>query len=57
MLLCAAGPAYVIVRSRSGEISTVDYMAGYGLSIVAAVAGAGMATRQADDPFRYELFA
>ncbi|MEU1150432.1 disulfide bond formation protein B [Streptomyces sp. NPDC005863] len=46
MLLCAAGPAHIIVRARTGAVSTVDYMAGYGLATVAAVAGAGMAARQ-----------
>ncbi|MFD9902747.1 disulfide bond formation protein B [Streptomyces sp. NPDC059063] len=46
MLLCAAGPAYVIVRSRGGEISAVDYMTGYGLAVVAALAGLLMSTRQ-----------
>ncbi|MEU7576617.1 disulfide bond formation protein B [Streptomyces sp. NPDC041068] len=46
MLLCAAGAAYVVVRSRSGEISTVDYMTGYGLATVGAVAGMAMSARQ-----------
>ncbi|WP_116247476.1 disulfide bond formation protein B [Nocardiopsis sp. FIRDI 009] len=46
MLLAAGGAAYVIVRSREGEISPVDYMAGYGFAVLAAVGGMAMSARQ-----------
>jgi len=46
MLLCALGPAYVIQKARAGDVDARDYATGYGLSVVAAVAGAGIAGRQ-----------
>ncbi|MBL8799743.1 MAG: disulfide bond formation protein B [Planctomycetia bacterium] len=46
MLLCALGPAYIVQRARSGAVETHDFATGYGLSIIAAVAGAAIAGRQ-----------
>lgn len=46
MLLCALGPASIIATSRLREITVADFCAGYGLSILAAVLGASISTRQ-----------
>lgn len=46
MVLATFGPAYIIARARSGEVSWRDYATGYGMSILAAVAGMAMAARQ-----------
>lgn len=46
MVLATLGPAYIIARTRSGDVSLRDYATGYGLSIVAAVVGGLMSTRQ-----------
>jgi len=46
MILAAFGPAYIISRSRRGDVSMSDYAMGYGMSIVAAVAGSLMSGRQ-----------
>jgi disulfide bond formation protein DsbB len=46
MLLCALGPAYVISRARHGGPSADDFATGYGLSVLAAVAGAAISGRQ-----------
>lgn len=46
MLLCALGPAYVIVKARDGDVDARDFATGYGLSVLAAVAGATIAARQ-----------
>jgi disulfide bond formation protein DsbB len=46
MVLATLGPAYVIAKTRNGDVSLRDYATGYGLSIVAAVAGGLMSTRQ-----------
>ncbi|HEY1064736.1 MAG TPA: disulfide bond formation protein B [Pirellulales bacterium] len=46
MLLCALGPAFVILQARAGETSAADFATGYGLSVVAAVAGAAISGRQ-----------
>ena len=46
MLLCALGPAYVIQRGRAGEMDVRAFATGYGFSVVAAVAGVGIAGRQ-----------
>lgn len=46
MLLCALGPAYVLQRARAGDVDVRDFATGYGMSVVAAVAGAGIAARQ-----------
>jgi disulfide bond formation protein DsbB len=46
MLLCALGPAFVIVQARNGECSAGDFATGYGMSVLAAVGGAVIAARQ-----------
>ena len=46
MMLCALGPAYVIMKARDGEVKTSDFATGYGLSIIAAVCGASISIRQ-----------
>lgn len=46
MVLATLGPAYIIARTRNGDVSLRDYGTGYGLSIVAAVAGGVISTRQ-----------
>ncbi|UUO06508.1 disulfide bond formation protein B [Blastopirellula sp. J2-11] len=46
MLLCALGSAYVILQARTGELSIPHFSAGYGMSILAAVCGAAISTRQ-----------
>lgn len=47
MLLTALGPAYIIARARQGgEVSLGDYATGYGISVVAALAGLAMSVRQ-----------
>ena len=46
MMLCALGPAYVIMKARVGEVKTTDFATGYGMSIIAAVAGASISIRQ-----------
>lgn len=46
MILTALGPAYLIARAREGEVSTTDYMTGYGIAVLGALAGMAMSTRQ-----------
>jgi disulfide bond formation protein DsbB len=46
MLLCALGPAHILLRLRAGSIDAHDFATGYGMSVVAAVAGAIIAARQ-----------
>jgi disulfide bond formation protein DsbB len=46
MLLCALGPTYILQKARDGDIELRDFAMAYGLSVVAAVAGAGIAARQ-----------
>lgn len=46
MILCALGPAYVIIKARDGEVKTTDFATGYGMSVVAAVGGASISIRQ-----------
>jgi disulfide bond formation protein DsbB len=46
MLLCALGPAWIILKVRDGDVEASDFAAGYGMSVLAAVAGAGIAIRQ-----------
>lgn len=46
MILCALGPAYVIIKARDGEVKTSDFATGYGMSVVAAVGGASISIRQ-----------
>jgi disulfide bond formation protein DsbB len=46
MMLCALGPAYVIMQARVGEVKTSDFATGYGMSVIAAVGGACISIRQ-----------
>ncbi|QDV51704.1 disulfide bond formation protein B [Gimesia fumaroli] len=46
MMLCALGSTYVILQSRAGVLSLNDFAAGYGMSILGAVCGAAISTRQ-----------
>src|SRR6516165_10089144 len=46
MLLCAVGPAFIIVKTRRGEVDVGDFAAGYGMSVLAAVVGGAIAGRQ-----------
>lgn len=46
MMLCALGPAYVIMKARAGEVKATDFATGYGMSVIAAVAGAFISIRQ-----------
>ncbi len=46
MLLCVMGPAYILGRAYSGEVSVAEFATGYGLSILAGLAGGAMAARQ-----------
>lgn len=46
MVLCALGPAFILAKARQGDVEVADYATGYGMSVVAAVAGASIAARQ-----------
>src|SRR5262245_54647466 len=46
MMLCALGPAFILQKAREGDVDTEAFATGYGLSVVAAVAGGGIAARQ-----------
>jgi disulfide bond formation protein DsbB len=46
MLLCALGPAFIVARARRGDVEVGDFAAGYGMSVLAGVAGAAVAGRQ-----------
>ncbi len=46
MILAAFGPAFILLRCRGGEVSASDFATGYGMSIVAAMFGASVSTRQ-----------
>src|SRR5436309_7130076 len=46
LMLCAIGPLYVLVQSRAGALSCRDLAVGNGLSILAALLGAAISTRQ-----------
>lgn len=46
MIVVAFGPAYIISRARHGEVTMRDYTTGYGMSLIAAVAGMSMSGRQ-----------
>ncbi|HCO24496.1 MAG TPA: disulfide bond formation protein B [Gimesia maris] len=46
MMLCALGSCYIILQARSGSLTRADFAAGYGMSILAAVCGACISTRQ-----------
>ncbi|GIW81982.1 MAG: hypothetical protein KatS3mg105_3789 [Gemmatales bacterium] len=46
MMMCALGPAYIILQAKMGEVQAVDFATGYGLSILAAALGASISARQ-----------
>lgn len=46
MMLCALGSTYIILQARSGSLAVADFAAGYGMSILGAVCGAAISTRQ-----------
>lgn len=46
MMLCALAPAFVIMKARAGEVKATDFATGYGMSVIAAVAGAFISIRQ-----------
>jgi len=46
MMLCALGPAYVILRLRQGDVTPTDYATGFGLSALAGLGGAFISARQ-----------
>jgi disulfide bond formation protein DsbB len=46
MMLCAAGPAWLICRARTREVSARDYAECYGVSILAAILGGAVSLRQ-----------
>src|SRR5262249_54078249 len=46
MLLCALGPAFIILKARNGEVEPSDFATGYGMSVLAALGGAAIAGRQ-----------
>ena len=46
MMLCVIGPLRIIARARRGDLDLRGYVAGYGMSIVAAVVGMTISTRQ-----------
>ncbi|OBA71711.1 hypothetical protein A5641_10380 [Mycobacterium sp. 1554424.7] len=46
MILVMLGPAYIISRARYGDVAMRDYTTGYGMSLIAAIAGMAMSSRQ-----------
>ena len=46
MMLCALGPAWLLLRARKGPIDARDYGQCYGISILSALLGASFSTRQ-----------
>ena len=46
MMLCALGPAWILIRAKKGTIDARDYGYGYGISILSAILGACFSTRQ-----------
>lgn len=46
MILCAIGPAYILLRARDGDVAVGDFATGYGMSVLAAVVGAAISARQ-----------
>lgn len=46
MMLCAIGPAWLILRARQGPVDARDYGMCYGWSILSALLGASFSTRQ-----------
>jgi disulfide bond formation protein DsbB len=46
MLLCALGPAFIILKARTGAVEVSDFATSYGMSVLAALGGAAIAGRQ-----------
>jgi disulfide bond formation protein DsbB len=46
MMLTCLGPLWIVTRARRGAVSLSDYATGYGVSIIAALAGAAISARQ-----------
>jgi disulfide bond formation protein DsbB len=46
LMLCALGPLYVLARARDGALTGGDVAVGNGLTILAALVGAAVSTRQ-----------
>jgi hypothetical protein len=46
MALAALGPAAIVLRGRSGEVTAADLATGYGMSVLAACAGLAVSARQ-----------
>ena len=46
MMLCALGPAWLLLRAQKGAVDARDYGQCYGLSIFSALLGASFSTRQ-----------
>lgn len=46
MMLCALGSTYVILQARTGRLLLQEFATGYGMSILGAVLGAAISTRQ-----------
>ncbi|MFI4873920.1 MAG: disulfide bond formation protein B [Blastopirellula sp. JB062] len=46
MMLCALGSAYIILQAGNGALTPTTFSAAYGMSILAAVCGATISTRQ-----------
>lgn len=46
MLLCGLGPLWIITQARRGTLDLRGYVSGYALSIISALVGAAISTRQ-----------
>jgi disulfide bond formation protein DsbB len=46
LMLCALGPLYVLLQSRAGALTCRDVATGNGITIVSALTGAAVSTRQ-----------
>jgi disulfide bond formation protein DsbB len=46
LMLCALGPLYVLIQARDGALGGRDVAVGSGITIIAALVGAAVSTRQ-----------
>lgn len=46
MLLCVLGQVYILLKSRDGDVPVDEFARGFGMSLLGAVAGAAVSTRQ-----------
>src|SRR5688572_2357784 len=46
LMMCALGPLYVLLQARAGALSCRDVAIGNGISIISALVGAAVSTRQ-----------